>query len=71
MADKFPEQPHTKHQPNGEKIGYQRSSQSVGSGHEDFADRMSHPFRQNDHPQAELKPSNNFGKSGSSTQHEN
>lgn len=47
MADKqFPEQPHTKHKPNDEKVSYHKSSTSVGHGHQDFDSRMPHPAHQ-------------------------
>lgn len=67
MAKTFPEQPHTRHAPDGGAPGYTRGSEGVGAGHEDYS-RMPQP-NEGWH-QGPVKSSDNFGKSGTKTNHE-
>lgn len=67
-VSKFPEMPRPMME--DEKPSHISRSEKVGDGHVDSADRMPHPFRTDDYPRQQIKPSFNNVPNGGYNQFE-
>jgi hypothetical protein len=68
VEDGFPEMPRPMLE--DEKPSHIKSSQGVEDGHEDYGNRMPHPFRKDDWPKQQIKPSFNNVPNGGYNQFE-